>query len=100
MNTPGQGINQAQILEQAQILWDYLQMKMPLQAADCILVLGSHDLRVAAYAAQLYLDGWSPWLMFSGGLGRLTRRIWNQAEAEQFAQIALQMGVPQERILI
>jgi hypothetical protein len=29
------------------------------------LALGSNDLRVAEHAAELYLQGWAPMLMFS-----------------------------------
>jgi hypothetical protein len=82
------------------ILWDYLLMKHQLIKADCILVLGSHDTRVAERGAQLFLDGWAPFLIFSGGLGRLTDRIWTRPEAEIFAEIAVQMGVPKEKILL
>ena len=39
----------------AKKLWDYHHMNHALEKADCIFVLGSHDLRVAERAAQLYL---------------------------------------------
>ena len=68
--------------------------------SDCILALGSHDLRVADRAAELYLEGWAPLLVFSGGLGNLTSDIWTVPEADQFAAIAMQKGVPQSAILI
>ena len=71
-----------------------------LEKSDCILVLGSHDLRVAERGAQLYLGGWAPVLIFSGGLGNLTQHIWSESEADQFARIASNMGVPRENILI
>ncbi len=56
--------------------------------SDVILALGSHDLRVATRAAQLYLDGWAPLLVCSGGLGNLTSGIWTESEADKFAAIA------------
>lgn len=87
-------------LELAQILWDYHHVHHTLEKSDCILVLGSHDLRVAERAATLYLQGWAPLLVFSGGLGRLTQEIWSEAEADKFASIALNKGVPREAILI
>ena len=68
--------------------------------ADAILVLCSHDTVVAARGAELFLGGWAPLLIFSGGLGGITRRIWREPEADQFARIAVAMGVPPERILI
>ena len=88
------------ILESAQILWDYLHLGKPLHKAECLLVMGSHDLRVADYAAQLYSEGWASIIVFSGGLGNFTREIWHETEAEKFAQIALEKGVPEQHVLI
>ena len=83
----------------ARILWDYHHMGHELWKADVILVQGSHDLRVAERGASLYLDGWAPRLVFSGGLGNLTREMWDEPEAIQFARIAREMGVPADAIL-
>jgi len=84
----------------AKKLWDYHHMHHALEKADCILALGSHDLRVAERAAQLYLEGWAPILIFSGGLGNFTKEMWTETEADQFASIAISMGVPEASILI
>ena len=62
--------------------------------------MGSHDLRVAERGAQLFLEHWAPLLIFSGGLGNLTRGIWDQPEADRFAEVAARMGVPREAVLI
>ena len=84
----------------AEKIWHYHQMNHELEKSDIILVLGSHDTRVAEWGAQLYLDGWAPILMFSGGLGNLTQGIWEEPEADKFAAIAVSMGVPRDQILI
>ncbi len=84
----------------AKILWDYHQMHHPLEKADCILVLGSHDLRVADRGADLYLEGLAPILIFSGGLGNLTLGMWTEPEANKFARIAIEKGVPADAIYI
>ena len=84
----------------AKKLWDYHHMHHTLEEADCILALGSHDLRVAERAAQLYLEGWSPVVVFSGGLGNFTKEMWTETEADQFAAIAISMGVPEASILV
>jgi uncharacterized SAM-binding protein YcdF (DUF218 family) len=86
--------------ELAQVLWDYHQLHQPLTRADVILVLCSHDKAVAERGAQLFLDGWAPLLVFSGGLGVITRHLWSEPEAEQFAAIAISMGVPPQSILV
>jgi uncharacterized SAM-binding protein YcdF (DUF218 family) len=81
-------------------IWNYHRLNHTLSKADAILVLCSHDRRVAECGAQLFLDGWAPLLIFSGGLGSITKRLWHQPEADQFAGIARAMGVPGERILV
>jgi uncharacterized SAM-binding protein YcdF (DUF218 family) len=87
-------------LKLATILWDYHHMKHLVKKCECIFVLGSHDLRVAERGAELYLQGYAPIIIFSGGLGRLTQDMWSETEAEQFAKIAIEKGVPKETILI
>ena len=84
----------------AQKLWDYLKLDQQIEQSDAILVLCSHDKRVAERGAQLFLERWAPLLIFSGGLGSITRTFWTQPEADQFAAIAIDMGVPREKILI
>src|SRR5207253_577099 len=84
----------------AEKIWDYHRMKQQVDKADVILVLCSHDRKVAERGAELFLEQWAPLLIFSGGLGSITRDIWTEPEADQFAKIAIAMGVPQKRILI
>lgn len=87
-------------IELAKIVWDYSHMKHSLEKADCILVLGSHDTRVAERGAELFLENFADTLIFSGGLGRLTEGMWDRAEAEIFAEIAIEIGVPANKIII
>jgi hypothetical protein len=84
----------------AKKLWKYHHVHHTLEKSDCILVLGSHDLRVAERAAQLYLEGWAPLLIFSGGLGNFTKDMWTETETDLFAAIAIKMGVPKTLFLL
>jgi uncharacterized SAM-binding protein YcdF (DUF218 family) len=84
----------------AERLWHYHHMNHALERADAILVLCSHDTAVAERGARLYLEGWAPLLVFSGGLGAITRNLWSEPEAELFASIAKGMGVPADRIVV
>lgn len=88
------------ILYAAKVIWDYMQMKHKLEKSDCIIVLGSHDTRVAERGAQVFLEGLAPVIVFSGYLGALTKDSWERPEAEVFAEIAMKMGVPEDKILI
>ena len=84
----------------AQTLWNYHRLDHQLAPADAILVLCSHDKAVAKRGAELFLQEWGPLLIFAGGLGAITRHLWHEPEADQFAAIAVEMGVPRERILV
>jgi len=90
----------SQIEALAETIWNYHLMNHEVAKADVILVLCSHDERVAERGAQLFLDGWAPLLIFSGGHGAITRTLWNEAEAERFAHIAERLNVPRESILV
>ena len=89
-----------EIREPAERLWDYHHMNHVLERSDVIFVLCSHDTAVAERGAQLYLEGWAPLLVFSGGLGVITKNLWSEPEAELFASIARGMGVPDTAILV
>ena len=84
----------------ARIVWDYHRLGHALEKADCIIVLGSHDTRVAERGAEVFLGGWAPLLVCSGHLGTLTRAMWTRSEAEVFADIAVSLGVPRDRVLV
>lgn len=90
----------ASVLPLAQRIWDYHRLGHVLVPSDAILVLCSHDTAVAERGAQLALDGLAPLLIFSGGLGSVTKHLWTEPEADQFAAIARRMGVPEDRILV
>jgi len=86
--------------ELAKKLWSYHHMHHQLEKCDCILALGSHDLRVAERAADLYNEEWAPLIIMSGGLGNFTKETWTESEADKFAAIAIEKGVPADKILI
>lgn len=90
----------AEIICLAQCLWDYHHTNQAPEKSDCILALGSHDLRVAERAAELYLNGLAPLMVMSGGLGNFTKNMWTQNEADKFAAVAIENGVPEHAILI
>ena len=73
----------------ARILWDYLRLGNPPDRAEGILILGSHDLRVADRAVELLREGLGSFLLFSGGM----------AHGDVMADRARSAGVPEERII-
>jgi uncharacterized SAM-binding protein YcdF (DUF218 family) len=88
------------IEEDARAVWDYHHVNDTLVRADAVIVLGSHDTRVAERGAEVFLAGWAPVIVFSGHLGSLTSEIWNRPEADIFAEVAAAAGVPRDRMLL
>ena len=84
----------------AQVLWDYLCLHTPPKKADCIVGFGCYNEDIPRRAAQLYWDGFAPWVLFTGGLGRNTAHMWTESEAERFGRIALAEGVPKNALLL
>lgn len=81
-------------------VWRYHQMDHTPEPSDAILVMCSHDTAVAERGAELQRQGLAPLLIFSGGLGGITRTLWAGSEAERFAEVAIARGVPADRILL
>ena len=88
------------VRQSAQIIWDYHHLNQKLEKADVLLVLGSHDLRVAERAAELFLQGYAPLVVFSGQVGKLTKDLWSEPEADKFTAVAIKLGVPPASIII
>ena len=87
-------------LQPLQVLWDYLGMHQTPEEADCIVGFGNFNTNIARRAAQLYLQGYAPRILFTGGLGRNTKRLMQEPEAVIFARTAMECGVPEEAILL
>ena len=83
-----------------QVIWDYLCLNQALEKADCIVGFGNFNTDIARRAAELYLRGYAPKILFTGGLGRNTEGLLPEPEAVRFARVAMECGVPEEDILI
>ena len=87
-------------MEFVKILWDYMHLDHKIEKCDCILGLGCQDLHIPERCAELYHQGYGNIIIFAGGFGKVTKEIWNVSEAEKFAEIAISLGVPKEKIYI
>lgn len=87
-------------LQPLQVIWDYLRLGQKPQKADCIVGFGNFNDDIARRAAELYCQGFSDWVLFTGGLGRNTEGLLTEPEAVKFAHVAMRCGVPKERILL
>ena len=87
----------------ARIVWEYLQLKHDPIPADVIVVFGTNDLRVARFAARLYHEGFGRSLVCTGGMahqGDLLATNWHKTEAEMYADEAVALGIPLDRIML
>ncbi len=85
------------------ILWDYNELDMPLKNSDVLIVLGSNDIRVAEYAAELYHKKLAPLVIVSGGVAHnndLLATGWDKPEAMVFLDSMVELGVPETTILV
>ena len=87
-------------LKPLQVIWDYLCLNRQPQRADVIVGFGNFNTDIARRAAELYLLGYAPKVLFTGGLGRNTEGLLPEPEAVRFARVAMECGVPKEDILI
>ncbi|TCD14361.1 YdcF family protein [Oricola cellulosilytica] len=89
-----------QDLGAAEVLWEFHCVYDTPRPADAIIGLGSYDLRVADWCAELYLAGFAPFILFTGSAGNWTRDLYGMTEAEAFAQRAEKAGVPADAVLL
>ncbi|MFE1957263.1 YdcF family protein [Streptomyces sp. NPDC059479] len=84
----------------AKLIWDYHRMRHQVRACDAAIGLGSHDLGVASFAAELYRAGLFPALVFSGGNSPTTAVRFPRGEAVHYREHAIGLGVPDAAILL
>lgn len=92
-----------EVLRCARVIWTYHQLNQKPVPGDVIIALGTNDLRVADFAADLYLRGFGSILLCTGGIAHsddLLATAWEKTEAEMYADVAVQRGVPRDRILL
>lgn len=63
-------------MELVKILWNYMKLNQKLEPCDCIIGLGCMDLKVPEVVADLYYKGYADKVIFSGGYGKKTKKVW------------------------
>ena len=93
-------MDNANALAPLQVLWDYLCLNQKVEKVDVIVGFGNFNTDIARRAAELYLAGVAPRILFTGGLGRNTEGLLPEPEAVRFARVAMECGVPEGDILL
>lgn len=81
-------------------LWDYHDLRHEPRPADVGIGLGSHDLGVATWSAELFHSGLFPLLVFTGANAPTTVDRFPRGEAVHYREHALDLGVPDSAILV
>jgi uncharacterized SAM-binding protein YcdF (DUF218 family) len=89
-----------ELMSDAELIWDYHQMNHVLRPVDIGIGLGSHDLGVATFAAQLFHQGLFPTLVFTGANSPTTVDHFPRGEAVEYCERAVELGVPASSVLV
>lgn len=84
----------------AETIWRYHRLNHRPKKCGAAVALGCNDLGVAAHAAQLYHRGLFPVVVFSGANSRETFDTFPRGEGVHYRERALELGVPEEAILV
>ena len=87
-------------LKPLEVIWDFLCLNQAPQKADVIVGFGNFNTDIARRAAELYLQGIAPKILFTGGLGRNTEGLLPEPEAVRIARVAMECGVPEADIIL
>ncbi|MCI0597467.1 YdcF family protein [Candidatus Parcubacteria bacterium] len=81
-------------------LWDHLAESDPVQEADLIFVFGGISINAVMEAVRLKNEGYAPKILFSGKHGSYMKGVQGLSEAEKYANLAKDNGVPESNILL
>jgi uncharacterized SAM-binding protein YcdF (DUF218 family) len=93
----------AEDLDACQVLWNFNSIRRAVDNPDAILVMGSNDLCVATYAAEVANGNRRAVVVCSGGVahrGDLLDTGWDEAESDVLAREMIRGGVDPARILV
>ncbi|MBE1497197.1 hypothetical protein H4696_004297 [Amycolatopsis lexingtonensis] len=81
-------------------LWEYHDLRHEPRRSDVGVGLGSRDPGVAVHTAELFHAGRFPLVVFTGANAPTTVDRFPRGEAVHYRDIALELGVPDEVILV
>lgn len=85
-------------LHHARLLRDYLRLGVPARPAECLLVLGGHDIGVADRTADLYQQKIAPLIVVSGGSRAIPDGSDSPTKADAIADVLLNRGITRDAI--
>lgn len=89
-----------EIREKVSRLWDHLAEGDPIHKADLIFVFGGISKNAVLEAIHLKNEGFAPKILFCGKHGSYMKDVQDLSEAEKYANLAKENGVPETDILL
>lgn len=89
--------DERQHLEQ---VWNYMVLNEPYPKCDLIMGCGCANLTIPITCSDLFKQGFGKNILFAGGLGKLTKELFLQPEAEVYKKIAIEQGISPEHIVL
>lgn len=86
------------IIKHVKMIYNYLNISTEVFKSDVIIGLGCMDKGIPKECSRLYKNGYGNYIVFSGNVGKGTRGVLNITEAERFRDIAIEEGVPEDKI--
>lgn len=83
-----------------EVLWNYHTLHHERRPCDVGIGLGSHDLGVAIFTAELFHEEMFPLVVFTGANAPTTVELFPRGEAIHYREHAIALGVPTESILV
>jgi uncharacterized SAM-binding protein YcdF (DUF218 family) len=80
-------------------LFRHLSVRDAIERADLIVGFGVFDMRVPDHCASLFLSGYAPCILFTGGFGAGSGSF-KDPEAVEFRRRAQGAGVPRDHIIV
>lgn len=81
-------------------IWNYMKLNQPLKKCDLIIGCGCANLDIPVKCAKLYKEGYANKILFTGGYGKITAKIFDKPESRIYKEIAISHGVLEKNILI
>lgn len=81
-------------------IWNYMVLNEAYPPCELIMGCGCANLTIPVTCSDLFKQGFGKNILFAGGLGKLTKEMFSQSEAEVYEKIAIEQGVSPNRIFL
>lgn len=89
-----------EIIQALKNIWDYMKIDMKIEKSDIIIGCGCLNLDIPVKCSELLKENYADKIIFTGGLGKLTDKVFKETEAEIFKKIAMENGIEENKIYL